>query len=203
MKDALATTVPSKEREILAAREKEARDILEGFKSFEIEDDDDYEVAAEAVKEVKRIFKDIEGRRKKITAPLNEALKEFRAWYQPALTVLTNTEAYLKGKMGTYTTLQKEKAVKAMQLTAAASKAGDFDAAHEASKGIVEAPTAQGITVTYYYDYIIQDLSQVPERFKALDHSGVKIYLKGFGKEEPTPVPGLEFVRKERVIART
>lgn len=191
------------EREELELQEKEARDVLEGFRSFEILSDEDYQFVGETLREVKGVYKQIEERRKKVTAPLNEALKEFRAWYQPALAVLENTEALLKRKLADYDTAQRERARLAMEAAAEASRQGDFDAAHAASQGIVSAPQAKGITVTRRWDYRLVDLSLVPREFLCLDHSAVKIYLKAAGKDTPTQIPGLEFFETESVTARS
>jgi hypothetical protein len=190
------------ERQIVVAKQEEAIEILEGFQDFEIEDDDDYEVVAEGVKEVKRIAKDIDARRKKVTAPLNAALAEFRSWYKPALDLLERTEMVLKGKLGVYERLQEARSREAMEAAAAAAREGDFDGAHEASKGIVSAPSVKGVTIVRYWDYEIEDISKVPRRYLCLDHSAVKIYIKAAGKEEPAPIPGLRFVSKDRGIVR-
>lgn len=193
---------PSEQQQI-ATRKGEVEDILEAFKDFQIEDDGDYEVVAEGLQEVKRIAKDLEQRRKTITQPINGALREFNSWFKPAQTVLENTERVLKRRLAEYETLKAEQSRLAMLAAAAASQAGDFDAAHEASKGIVELPSAHGITHSRYYDYEITDISKVPREFLAVDHSAVKIYIKNAGKDCPQSIPGIKFVEKTRTIART
>lgn len=191
------------ERQIVSQKEEQAKEILNGFKDFEIEDDEDYEVVAEGVKEIKKIAKEIDARRKKVTEPLNAALNEFRSWYKPAMTILENTEQFLKGKLAQYGRMKEQQSVLAMEAAASAARAGDFDGAHEASKGIVSAPTAKGVTLTRYWDYEIEDLDKVPRRYLCLDHSAVKIHIKNAQKEEPSPIPGLRFTSKDRTIVRT
>lgn len=190
------------EQQIIEEKQEEAAEIIEAFKNFEIEDDDDYEVVGEGLKEIKKISKDLETRRKTITQPINVALREFNSWFKPAQEVLQNTERVLKKRLAEYVRKREEQSRLAMEAAAQAGQKGDFDAAHEAAKGIVERPELKGITHTRWYDYEIEDLDQVPRRFLSLDHSAVKIYIKNSGKEEPAPVPGLRFVAKDRTIAR-
>jgi hypothetical protein len=191
------------EKEIVATRQAEAEEIIEAFADFEIEDDDDYDVVADGLKEVKTIAKDLESRRKKITQPINGALREFNSWFKPAQLVLTNTERALKKKLADYTIAKEEQSRLAMEAAAQASQDGDFDGAHEAAKGIVESPSAQGITHSRYYDYEIVDMDEVPRRYMCVDHSAVKIHIKNAGKTQPEDIPGIRFTEKTRVIART
>jgi hypothetical protein len=90
-----------------------------------------------------------------------------------------------------------------MRQIAAAAATGDFDAAHVVSQSLVEAPTAQGVSVQRKWDYRVVDLNQVPRDYLCLDHSAVKIHIKTAGKDKPQNIPGLEFFEVAGVIART
>lgn len=190
------------EQQIIGLRRVEAGKIILSFEDFEIEDDEDYSIAAEGLREIKRISKDLEERRKKITQPINVALREFNSWFKPDQDILKKAEAYFKRRLEEYDTLKAEQSRVAMLAAAEASRAGDFDTAHEAAKGIVERPTAQGISHGEYYDYEIEDFAKVPRQYLLVDHDEVKKHIKEAGKNEPTPVPGLRFVLKKRTIAR-
>lgn len=191
------------QREDVEERTKEAEEYLAGFEDFQIEDDDDLEVAVECLKEVKTNYKKIKAEQELATKPMNSALRQVRSWFKPALVVLESTERLLKGKVAAYHLRLEEQSRRAMEEAAAASAAGDFDGAHEASKGIVAAPQSKGVSITRHWDYVVEDPDQVPRQFLTVDHSAVKIHIKGAGKEMPDPIPGIRFEEKTRTAVRT
>jgi hypothetical protein len=186
------------------AREQ-GEDYLAAFEDFEIETPEDYEVASDCLKDVKKVAKQIKAEKELATKPMNTALRQVRSWFAPAEKALADTEKLLKTKIADWTLLQEQRNREAMQKAAAASQAGNFDEAHEAAKQITDRPKAKGITVSQPgWDYILEDLSKVPREFLALDHSAVKIHLKNAGAEKPTPIPGVKFVPSTpTVIVRT
>lgn len=193
------------EKKIISLRRGEAEEILVGFEDFEIEDAEDYAIAAEGLKEIKRIAKDLEERRKKITQPINAALREFNALFKPPQKLLSNAEGYFKLQLQKYDKLVEERSRVAMLAAAEASRSGDFDTAHEASKGIVERPVVQGITHTQYYDWEIVDVNLVPAEFLVtmVNAEAVARHIKAAGKNEPAAVEGLRFMQKTRTRAGT
>ena len=193
------------QRANVAEKAEEAQEYLAGFLDFHIEDDDDLSVAVDCLKDVKRTHKQIKAEQELATKPMNAALNQVRSWFRPALDTLTKTEALLKSKVEAYHRLVEERSRAAMEAAAEASREGNFDAAHEASKGIVQAPGSKGVSVGQRtWDYELEDLALVPRDFLALDHSAVKIYLKNCGTENPEPIPGLRFVPKAgTVVVRT
>lgn len=190
------------EQEEMLVKTKQFQEELQEIESFEIEDEDDYQTASEILGEVKKIYAEVESRRKKVTDPLRTAIAEFSKWYKPAQETLTKMEFVLKGKIAEFIENQRIEAEKAMQETAEAAKAGDFDAAHEAAKGIVQEAKSKNVTVREVWDFRVVDLDKVPREFLNLDQSAVRIYLKKVKTSEPEPVPGLEFFKKSSVIAR-
>lgn len=189
------------EQEEMLVKTKQFQEELQEIESFEIEDEEDYQTASEILGEVKKIYAEVESRRKKVTDPLRTAIAEFSKWYKPAQETLTKMEFVLKGKIATFIENQRLATEKAMQETAAAAKSGDFDAAHEAAKNIVPEAKAGNVTVREVWDFRIANLSKVPRKFLSLDHSAVRIHIRKAGGE-PTPIPGLEFFKKSSVIAR-
>ena len=202
MSEDLQVVVDSTEREAAAIKAEEAKEVLEGLKDFTIEDTEDLELATDVLKDVKRNLKEITAQKESATKPINQALLQIRSWFKPALDVLEATERMLKSRIEDYHKRVEEQSRRAMAETAAASQAGDFDGAHEAAKGIVTVPKIDGVSLSYTWDYEIVDLSQVPRDYLALDHSKVRIYLRG-KKEEPAPIPGLKFFQKGRTTVRT
>lgn len=193
----------SDKRDDVQEKAKEAEEYLAGFEDFYIENEGDLEVAVECLKEVKTNFKQIKSEQELATKPMNAALKQVRSWFKPALDVLTRTEVLLKMKVSNYHLLVEERSRKAMEEAATASAEGNFDAAHDAAKNIVAAPQSKGVSVSRYYDYEIEDMSKVPRRYLAVDHSAVKIHIKKAGKSQPEDIPGIKFVEKSRTAVRT
>jgi hypothetical protein len=196
-------TVETSEKVELAKQSATYSQILQELKTLQIADDDDYEYAGEFLKSVKRLYNDVEARRKKVTDPLNAALKEFRSWYKPTLDLLEEGERLLKKKIGDYALRKEQEREEQMRQIAAASAQGDFDSAHTLSQNISDSASHAGISVQRKWDYRVVDMSQVPRAFLCLDHSAMKIHIKSAGKDKPAGIPGIEFFETSGVIART
>lgn len=70
----------------------------------------DYDSAATILQAVKARAKEIDGQRKEITKPLDEAKKNVMNLFSKPLELLANAESFLKRKMIDYTTEQERKA---------------------------------------------------------------------------------------------
>jgi hypothetical protein len=195
--------VETEEKKELAKSAASYEQIIEELRGFEIEDDDDFQFASDTLKHIKTFYKEIEAKRKKVTDPLNQALKEFRSWYKPSLDLLSEGERILKKSIGDYSLKKEREREEQMRKIAEASQKGDFDGAHIAAQNIVETPAARGISSTRAWDYKVLDLSEVPREWLTLDHSKVKIHIKNAGKNKPEAVPGIEFYEKAGVTVRT
>lgn len=195
--------VETSEKVDLARQSATYSQILQELKSLQISDDDDYEYAGEFLKSVKRLYNEVEARRKKVTDPLNAALKEFRGWYKPTLDILEEGERLLKKKLGDYALKKEQEREEQMRQIAAASRQGDFDSAHAISQNLSESASHAGISVQRKWDYKVTDFAQVPREFLCIDHSALKIHIRNAGKDKPQSVPGVEFFETTGVIART
>jgi len=196
----IQVAVDATDRDSALQKAEEAKEVLAGFQDFEIDCEDDLVLATECLKDVKRAAKEITAQKEAATKPMNAALVQVRSWFKPALDVLESTERLIKHKIEGYHVRVAKEAREAMEAMALASQAGDFDAAHEASKGIVIAPKIAGLSTTQVWDYEITDLSKVPREFLTLDHSAVRLHLKA---KEPKPIAGLKFFLKGRTSIRT
>jgi hypothetical protein len=195
--------VETDEKRELAMKRSSYEKIVEELRAFVIEDDDDYEYASKLLRTIKATSKEIEERRKRVTGPLYEALRNFQSWYKPALDVLENGERDLKKKIADYYLLKEAQREEQMRLVAAAAREGNFEKAHEAAQGFVETPTAKGISIQRKWEYEVEDITKVPREFLTLDHSAVKIYIKNAGEDDPKPIPGLKFTKSGGVTAKT
>lgn len=199
---ALVDEQKDEQTEMLELGQKYQSD-LRSFTDFSIEDDDDHVMVGTWLVELATARKEIDGRRKKVTAPLNEAIKAFGAWYKPALTAIESIEKHLRAEVGKYTLKKRLESEEASRLTAEAAKAGDFDLAHEASKGIQQAPDLSKITVTDRWDFEVTDPSLVPREWLLVNVSAIGEHAKAAKKDEPAPIPGVRFFRAASLIVRT
>jgi len=169
---------------------------LEDDEPFEIEDAEDLDYAAEILTYAKKQFKAIDGRRKKVTTPMREALAEFQEYYKPTLDVLKKLIELLNSKIVNYTLEEAaEEALKAKKL-AAAAREKDFQKAMAISNTMREVPKAKGITIIEGWDYEVTDIEIVPRSHMCVNDDYVKLLIKKSGKAKPEDVPGLRFFRK-------
>jgi len=194
---------PEGEQKQMLVKTQAFQEGLKDIESFEIEDSEDFELAAEILKEVKRNAKEIDARRKRVTDPIKNALEEFKGWYNPALSTLIKMEAILKAKIASFSEAERRRNEAAMLKASTAAQKGDFEGAHQASRQIVEATGAKGITVQQRWTYVVEDVSKVPREFLTVNHPLIRQYIRKSGKLQPKDVPGLEFVLESGVIART
>jgi len=83
--------------------------LLETSKMLKINKQVDYDAAAEGLKNIKRISKEVEGERKKITEPLNKAKAAIMDLFRKPLVILGEAEEIVKKSMITYTDEQEKK----------------------------------------------------------------------------------------------
>lgn len=183
------------EKKELAVRRTSYEQIVEELRGIQVEDEEDYVFASEVLKQVKTYYKEIEVRRKKVTEPLNAALKEFQSWYRPAQKVLEEGEALLKQKLGDYRVRKEAEKEAQMRAIAEASAKGDFDAAHAAAQDLVITTEVSGVSFTPKWEYQLVDFDEVPREFLCLDHSALRLHIKNANADDPKPIPGIKFVK--------
>jgi len=81
--------------------------LYQKSKELKINSQESYEVAADALKQIKNRFKEIDTQRKKITSPLDAAKKEAMELFKKPLDQLSEAESILKRSMINYTTEQE------------------------------------------------------------------------------------------------
>ena len=170
---------------------------------FTIDDEGDYVFAGEFLKHVKKQKANLEKNAEDRAAPLKQALKLVRELDKDVIEKWGKVETYLKGKISEYTLAQiKAKEAAAAQI-AAAAKAQDFDAAHEASTKLAQIPTPEVAGVSTVNVWVVDeekvDISKAPREFLTLDWDVVKAYIKEFGKGQPKDLPGIPFKLVVRV----
>lgn len=186
----------------LARQEVEAqpdvRDGLEEIRSFAILTDDDQEVAAEVLRDVKGRHKELEEKRKAITGPLNQALREVNGLFRPVTDALKEGERLLKEKIATY---QKEKAERNARRLAEAASAATWEQAEQALTATEESASPEGVSVRHVWKPVVVDPRRVPREFLSVDMAKLEAHAKRFSGE-PKPVAGVRFEKKAIVTAR-
>ncbi len=110
--------------------------ILEIAKTFVIDSPIMYEMAGEELKTIKAKFKELEDRRKKITAPMDKAKKEVMDLFRKPLEMLEQAEAALKRTMLDYTSEQR-------RIAAEAQRKAEEAAANERKRMAEQAQAAE------------------------------------------------------------
>lgn len=91
----------------------QAQRALAGAEDFTVDSDEMLEAAADDLRAIKALQKNVEAQRTSITAPLNQVLRAVNDLFRPAGEYLAKAENTLKGAMLTYTTEQQRKAEEA------------------------------------------------------------------------------------------
>lgn len=200
---AALTKIEPTQQEFISNHTKQAKEFLQRLGSeIVVADDKDFLLLSDTLGFIKKCLKQIEENRKKVTQPLNQALKEFRKWYKPPETAYKALEVLIKRALVSYELERAEQKRQVVEQIAAAAEADDYDAAHEASLQLRPDLKSEGLTISQYYTYEVRDLAQVPEQFKTIDHNAVIEYIREAKPNKPADVPGLEFVLTGTAIKR-
>lgn len=95
--------------------EKEIKSIETSFEGIKIVDETSYKNAIDLTKAIKEQGKAIKEQKESFTKPLNESLKNIRAFFKPYEEKLADIEKNLKGSMVQYTIAEQKKADEAAE----------------------------------------------------------------------------------------
>lgn len=188
----------------LARRETESPETLailsgpEEIRSFEITCDEDQEVAADVLRDVKARYKAVEERRKSITQPLNTALREVNKLFKPLTTALLESERMLKGKIADY---QREKIERNTRRLEEAAQAETWTEAQEALAETETHTSPKGVNVRHVWKPRVVDPTKVPRQYLMVDVGKLEALAKG-AKSEPAAIPGVRWEQKDIVTSR-
>lgn len=199
MTDILTAIVRPADREEIASVEADGRGTLEALREWPVETVKDEEDAAEILREIKRKAKDVDAKRTAITGPLNTAKRAVDDLFRPALDLLREAEAVLKGKITASMAARAEANRKALEAAAAASTPAQASAAL-ASVQAGGAPP--GVMTRWSWDVEVTDPTAIPRSFLTLDYHKVNEHLHNH-PEAPPEVPGLRFFRKATLAVKT
>jgi hypothetical protein len=185
----------------------EVRGMLEAYKAFEVLDQESYDLASEALVEVKTLAKRIEEEKKTATGPLTGVLKTIRGWFAPPEAALAECEGVLKIKIAGYMRAVEEINREAVTEAAAAVQAGDTQGITDALANVSSVDKAPGVSITHRWTFKVTALDMLPIAYlqanepaiRAAMHESVKRNPDG----EPDPIPGVVFYQDQSVSVRT
>jgi hypothetical protein len=170
-----------------------------------IADDAGYEKASDQLVMVKGYIRDITKQKKKITDPINEALKETRALFKPIEVKLEAAKTNLTTGMLDYRAKQQAEAdAKAAELEAKVD-AGEMeldDALAEMPSATIEKTTygkKGAVTVRTIKDVRVIDASLIPAQYLVIDMVAVRRDALGNAAAgiAPVAIPGVELYDRE------
>jgi hypothetical protein len=179
-----------------------SRALFEQVKTFTIFDQQGLDIAGSLLKDVKARWKDIEGRRKSITQPMQAALKNVQALFKEPLDYYASIEAMLKEKI--LDAQQRARAAQDAALLAVqqAHAAGDRTqvavALHQAQQA--EAVNPEGLQNRSTWTYSIIDAQQVPREFWVIDYQALAAYVRQ--TKGTVKIPGVHVYEQPSVAVK-
>lgn len=188
-------------REVIARVQWTNPDALPRLRAFEIVNDEQQEFAAQLLREVKAEQSLVEGERKKITKPLNDAAKATNALFKPVLTALEEAESALKGKIAGYMAAKQSANVAALQ---AASTAPTAMAAAQSMDLYAPVAAPQGISVRQVTKFEVTDPDLVPRHLCSPDMQKISTELQKKSDKygQPDLIPGVRVFQEPVVSSR-
>jgi predicted DNA-binding protein len=107
MEQSVVQMAEVREPEEVGKLQAHVSEVMEAFRDFEIEQSEDYEIAVECLKDIKKQAKKLKAEKELATKPMNGALRQVRSWFAPAEKALQATEDLLKSKIADWTLLQE------------------------------------------------------------------------------------------------
>lgn len=190
-------------KEKASAEGKEAEEILVEIQAITIEGDDDFAFAAEALAEVKRKKKALEGMRSEATTPLRKSLDVIYGWFREPIRFYDKCEKALKSKIAEARQVAEEKQRAAIE---AASQAAISGMAEDAQAALAQAQASQlqdvkGLSFRTTWDFEIVDIRQVPVEYLMVNESAVKAAIRG--AKGKVNIPGIRVIEQTGVTSRS
>lgn len=183
---------------------KKIEPLVEQATSFEVTDADTMSKATEFLSELNAHNDRIKETKEKVTKPLNEALKEERARWKPAETILTVAIATMRRKIGLFQT--QEKARVAEKEAKIAARVGEgkgklkvetaIDKMEEIDRPASVVSTQSG-TVKFRTTKMceVEDITKVPYEYLTANMVAIRASMKD-NKE----IPGVRYWTEETVV---
>lgn len=193
--------ITTTDRDAAQTQKAEAEDYLKELDGFTVDDQEDLELAAESLKEVKSRVKRLDEMKKRITDPMNEAIKEVRKLFAPPIDYWGQCERKLKKAIAVGHERAHEKQKKALKAVAEASQAGDTERAAAAMEAAARSDfePVKGLSIRHTFDFEIEDFDAVPDEYKVVDEAKVKAVIRAH--KGAVNIPGIKVVRKSSIAS--
>jgi hypothetical protein len=186
--------ISQKEIQVL---EKQVSPLVEKASSYIINSVEIVDEASAFLRQIKDAETNIETTRLKITAPLNQSLKEANDLFRNLRAPLEQARTLLTGKILSW------KQAETRRIEAEEAKARKLQDYHESVGHNVSAPKVLerldnkiGNTQTVkYWTYEIEDTSKVPDQFKVINSTAVNQAIR----EGVRTIPGIRIFQGERL----
>lgn len=174
---------------------------LEALDGWTVDSDEDNAFAAEMLQDVKQRHKRLETERKKITKPMNAALRAVNDLFRKPREALEQAERLIKGEIAAYLEAREE------ANTAAFEAAADAETVEEASAALAsveDASTPAGVSVRYKWRAVVVAEDLLMPQFLSPDRAKIEAWASSHkGPDgEPLPIPGVRFDREPIVSSR-
>lgn len=181
----------------LATVQQEADGLLEDVKAFSVDSNEDLQLAAEVLADVKGKAKRLDEMEKSATRPLNDTLKTIRGWFKPAKDRLSSIEQAIKDAIRRFDTAQ------AAKRQAAIAQLGDSATRDEAASALATLNDAQvrsvpGLSIRTVPDFIVVDPNAVPREYLSVDESKIRHAVRAGART----IPGVSIFEKPQVASR-
>mgnify|MGYP001292038927 CR=1 FL=1 len=196
---------------VIATRESEK--IADEVTKVRIRSDADLNLATEKLAQIKKVYKDIDKRRKSFVDPLNRVVKDINTEFKIPLDRLKAAETLIKDAMVKYQAQVDARAAKKAEKIEAAIDAGEMDVAEGMAKlsTVKQAPTgsnAQSGSASFKVVKKIKivDVSLIPTSYFLRERvmEAVRMEVEADVKGKGLPMPaGAEFVEERQVAVRT
>lgn len=191
--------------EWLAREASAAPRIRQQVQAIVVTDQDSMQFADGMAKQLLQLRDKLEAERKSATGPLLDVKRRIDGWFKPVTDLLEASARDLKNKISTYLIEQKREQDRLFQLAAAAHTAATHgvsgaqevmtQALAATSAVVTEAP--QGTSVREVWTAEIFNPAIVPCSYHMVDEARIHREARATPtNEEPTPIPGVRFVKR-------
>lgn len=198
-----ALTLSASDKSLAQQEAEDAEALLAEILDLPCETQEDLEFAAGALAEVKGKYNHLKEMLDKVVNPIELGLREVRSWFKPGLDFYTKCEKLLKHKIEEGHDRAFEKQREALQLAAAASMAGDTEAAATAMEEAeqFEVRPIPGLSIRNTWDYEIVDFKKLPDEYKLADDKKIRAVIRAH--KGVVNIPGIKPVRKGSVSSKS
>ena len=193
MSTLLQIVAPAADQAELAEEGKDAAQTLALVRALPCQTAEDASLLNELFVQVRAKIKALKAKRKTLLDPVDALKKAITALFEPVLSPLETIEQEIRATVESRGLAQAQ-----AELTVEAQNKAALLAGQKAVDPSTLAPVQHSaLSLTFDWDFEIEDFSQIPREFLCVDPKKVRDYLKPYKKSSAVPVqPGLRWVRQ-------